>query len=89
MLALKRGEPLSINPALNKPRTKLGLDLPTWMSILFVSATVFLAGARITAILIFLLLFWGAWFVSRRHPRMFHLWFLRWRQRAYYDPRKQ
>ena len=88
MLATKRGEPLSINSALNKPRTKLGLDLPTWMSIAFVSATVFLAGARITAILIFLMLFFGAWLIARKHPKMFQLWFLRWRQKAYYDPRK-
>ena len=88
MLVTKRGEPLSINQALNKPRTKLGLDVPTWMSILFVSATVFLAGAKITAILIFLALILGAWIVARKHPKMFQLWFLRWRQKAYYDPRK-
>jgi type IV secretory pathway VirB3-like protein len=88
MLVTKRGEPLSINQALNKPRTKLGLDVPTWMSILFVSATLFLAGARITAILIFLALVLGAWIVARKHPKMFQLWFLRWRQKAHYDPRK-
>lgn len=79
---------MTINPALNKPRTKLGLDLPTWMSILFVSATVFLAGARLTAILIFLALASGAWIIAKKHPKMFQLWFLRWRQKAYYDPRK-
>ena len=89
MLVTKRGEPLSINPALNKLRTKLGLDVPTWMSIFFVSATVFLAGARITAILISLFLLLGAWIVARKHPKMFQLWTLRWRQKAYYDPRKQ
>ena len=88
MLATKRGEPLSINPALNKPRTKLGLDVPTWMSILFVSATVFLIGARITAILMFLALTLAAWVIARKHPKMFQLWFFRWRQKAYYDPRK-
>jgi hypothetical protein len=27
----KRGEPLPINQAMNRPRTKLGLDLSTWM----------------------------------------------------------
>ena len=88
MLATKRGEPLTINQALNKPRTKLGLDVPTWMSILFVSATVFLAGARITAILIFLALVIAAWTIARKHPKMFQLWILRWQQKAYYDPRK-
>ena len=89
MLTTKRGEPLHINPALNKPRTKLGLDLPTWMSIVFVSATVFLVGLRFTAILSFAALTAAAWVIVRKHPKMLQLWFLRWRQKAYYDPRKQ
>ena len=33
----KRGEPLTINQAMNRSRTKLGLDLPTWLSITFVN----------------------------------------------------
>jgi len=89
MLITKRGEPLHINPALNKPRTKLGLDLPTWMSIVFVSATVFLVGLRLLAILTFAASTGAAWVIVRKHPKMFQLWFLRWRQKAYYDPRKQ
>ena len=32
----KRGEPLPINQALNRPRAKLGLDLSAWMAIVFV-----------------------------------------------------
>ena len=28
----RRGEPLPINPAMNRPRAKLGLDLSTWMA---------------------------------------------------------
>jgi len=36
----KRGEPLSINQALNRPRAKLGLDLTAWMAIVFVCVTV-------------------------------------------------
>ncbi len=28
----RRGEPLPINGALNRPRTKLGLELSAWMS---------------------------------------------------------
>ena len=89
MLITKRGEPLHINPALNKPRTKAGLDLPTWMSIVFVSATVFLVGLRLLAILTFAASTGAAWVIVRKHPKMFQLWFLRWRQKAYYDPRKQ
>ncbi len=35
----KRGEPLPINQALNRPRAKLGLNLGTWMIIVFVSVS--------------------------------------------------
>ena len=49
----KRGEPLPINQALNRPRAKLGLDLTAWMTILFVSVTVFLVGFRMVALVSF------------------------------------
>jgi hypothetical protein len=49
----KRGEPLPINGALNRPRTKLGLELSAWMSIVFVTVTVFLAGFKWLAIFSF------------------------------------
>ncbi len=49
----KRGEPLPINQALNRPRAKLGLDLTTWMAIVFVCVTVFLVGFRLLAMLAF------------------------------------
>ena len=45
----KRGEPLPINQALNRPRAKLGLDLTAWMAIVFVCVTVFLVGFRLLA----------------------------------------
>ena len=89
MLLIKRGEPLPINSALNKPRTKLGLELSTWMSIAFVSATVFLVGLRLVALLTFAALSGAAWAIARKHPKMLQLWFLRWQQKAYYDPRQQ
>ena len=44
----KRGTPSPINGALNRSRTKLGLELGTWMVIVFVSITVFLVGFRFT-----------------------------------------
>jgi Type IV secretory pathway, VirB3-like protein len=49
MQTTKRGEPLPINQALNRPRAKLGLDLSAWMAILFVCVTVFLVGFRMLA----------------------------------------
>ena len=88
MQTTKRGEPLPINQALNRPRAKLGLELSTWMVIVFVTVTVFLVGFRIIAILSFPMLSGGAWLAVRKHPKMFQLWGLSLRQKSYYDPRK-
>ena len=84
----RRGEPLPINQALNRPRAKLGLDLSTWMVIVFVTVTVFLAGFRMLAIWGFPMLSLGAWLVVRKHPKMFQLYGLSLTQKPYYDPRK-
>ena len=85
---IRRGEPLPINQALNRPRAKLGLDLSTWMVIVFVTVTAFLAGFRLIAMLSFPTLACAAWLVIRRHPKMFQLWGLSLKQTSYYDPRK-
>jgi len=84
----KRREPLPINHAMNRPRAKLGLDLSTWMAIVFVSVTVFLVGFRMLAILGFPMMAGGAWLIIRKHPKMFQLWGLSLNQKSYYDPRK-
>ncbi len=84
----RRGEPLPINQALNRPRARLGLDLPTWMVIVFVTVTVFLAGFRMLAIWSFPMLSLGAWLAVRKHPKMFQLYGLSLTQKPYYDPRK-
>jgi len=84
----KRGEPLPINQAMNRPRAKLGLDLSAWMAITFVSVTVFLVGFRMLAILGFPMMVGAAWLIVRKHPKMFQLWGLSLGQRSYYDPRK-
>lgn len=88
MPVFRRGEPSPINGALNRPRTKLGLELSVWMAIVFLSAVVFLVGFRWLAIFTFLGLLLGAWLVIRKHPRMFQLWTLSLKQKSYYDPRK-
>ena len=64
----KRGEPLPINQALNRPRAKLGLDLTAWMAIVFVSVTVFLVGFRLLAMMAFPTLAVSAWLIVRKHP---------------------
>ena len=84
-----RGEPLPINQALNRPRSKLGLELTAWMAIVFVSATVFLVGFRLLAMAAFLTLVACAWLIIRKHPKMFELWGLSLSQKPYYDPRKE
>jgi type IV secretory pathway VirB3-like protein len=84
----KRGEPLPINQALNRPRARLGLDLAAWMTILFVCVTVFLVGFRMVAVISFPMMIVAAWLIVRRHPKMFELWGLSLNQRSYYDPRK-
>ena len=88
MQTTKRGEPVPINQALNKPREKLGLNLPTWLAIVMVSVLAFLAGFRLLAIVSFPLLAAGCWLIVRKHPKMFQLWGLSLNQRSYYDPRK-
>jgi type IV secretory pathway VirB3-like protein len=84
----KRGEPLPINQAMNRPRAKLGLDLSTWMAIVFVNVTVFLVGFRLLAMISLPMMAVGAWLIVRKHPKMFQLWGLSLGQKSYYDPRK-
>jgi type IV secretory pathway VirB3-like protein len=84
----KRGEPSPINPAMNRPRAKLGLDLSAWMAITFVTVTVFLVGFRMLAIFSFPMMVGAAWLIVREHPKMFQLWGLSLNQKSYYDPRK-
>ncbi len=84
----KRGTLSPINGALNRSRTKLGLELGTWMVIVFVSITVFLVGFRMLAIASFPVLVTAAWLIVRKHPKMFQLWRHSLQQKSYYDPRK-
>jgi type IV secretory pathway VirB3-like protein len=85
----RRGEPQAINQALNRPRAKLGLDLTAWMAIVFVCIAVFLVGFRLVAMMAFPTLAVGAWFIIRKHSKMFQLWGLSLSQKSYYDPRKR
>ncbi len=52
----------------------MGLELSSWMVIVFVTVTVFLAGFRMLAILSFPTHAGGAWLIVRNHPKMFQLW---------------
>ena len=85
----KRGEPLAINQALNKPREKLGLSLPIWMGIVIVSMLVLLLRFFLLAVAIFFAITGACWLIVRKHPKMFQLWSLSFMQKSYYDPRKR
>jgi hypothetical protein len=73
---------------MNRSRTKLGLDLTTWLCITFLAIIVFLLGFRFLAILSFPTLAGCAWLIVRKQPKMFNLWGLSLKQSSYYDPRK-
>ena len=85
----KRGEPLPINQALNKPREKLGLSLPIWMGIVIVSILVLLLRFYLLSLAIFIVITGACWLIVRKHPKMFQLWGLSFTQKSYYDPRKR
>jgi type VI protein secretion system component VasF len=85
----KRGEPVAINQALNKPRQKLGLSLPIWMGIVIASLLVLLLRFFFLSILIFIAITATCWVIVRKHPKMFQLWGLSFAQKSYYDPRKR
>ena len=89
MPTCRRGTPLPINQAMNRSRSKLGIGLSTWLVLVFASALVFLVGLRMVALLLFPLLAGGAWLATRRHPKIFDLWGLSLKQKAYYDPRQR
>ena len=88
MQMTKRGEPLPINQALNKPREKLGLSLPIWMGIVIVSILVLLLRFYLLSLAIFIVITIACWLIVRKHPKMFQLWGLSLSQKSYYDPRK-
>jgi hypothetical protein len=89
MQTAKRGEPLPINQALNKPREKLGLSLPIWMGIVIASTVVLLLRFYLLSLAIFIVIAGTCWLIVRKHPKMFQLWGLSFTQKSYYDPRKR
>ena len=89
MQMTKRGEPLSINQALNKPRQKLGLSLPIWMGIVIASLLALLLRFFVLSTPILISITAVCWVIVRKHPKMFQLWGLSFTQKSYYDPRKR
>ena len=69
MQMTKRGEPLPINQALNKPREKLGLSLPIWMGIVIVSILVLLLRFYLLSLAIFIVVTGACWLIVRKAPK--------------------
>ncbi len=89
MQTSKRGEPLAINQALNKPKAKLGLSLPIWIGIVIVSILALLLHFYFFSLFSFLAITCACSLIVRKHPKMFELWSLSFHQGSYYDPRKK
>ena len=87
--AKRRGSLLEINGALNRPITKFGVDYRLLGVCLFVSTATFLFASKVLACLLLpSLTAAGAW-LTRRDPKMFHLWVLSFRLASLYDPGKR
>lgn len=84
----RRGSPLNINPALNKPTTKFGVDYRFLAVVFFFSVIVFVFGAQILSFVLLPTLIAAGALLNKRDPQMFALWLLSFRLRSYYDPGK-
>ncbi|MGH2509057.1 MAG: VirB3 family type IV secretion system protein [Ktedonobacteraceae bacterium] len=85
----RRGTLFEINPALNKPTTKFGVDYRLLGICMFVSVTAFLFASKILACFLLPILIFCGNLLTRKEPKMFRLWILSFRQAGYYDPGKR
>jgi type IV secretory pathway VirB3-like protein len=84
----RRGTLLEINPALNKPTTKFGVDYRFLAGCSFVSIVVFLFGSKFLASLMLPSLIAAGALLTKRDSQMFQLWLLSFKLASYYDPGK-
>jgi type IV secretory pathway VirB3-like protein len=87
-MTTRRGTLLEINPALNKPTTKFGVDYRFLAACFFISVVVFLFGSKLFACLMLPSLIAAGALLTRRDPQMFRLWLLSFKLASYYDPGK-
>ncbi len=89
MQRTRRGEPVAINQALNKPRTQARVELANLDGHCDCVVAGSPASVLLLSILIFLSITAVCWLIVRKHPKMFQLWGLSFTQKSYYDPRKR
>ena len=87
-MTTRRGTLLEINPALNKPTTKFGVDYRFLAACFFISVVVFLFGPKLLACLMLPSLIAAGALLTKRDPQMFRLWLLSFKLGCYYDPGK-
>ena len=87
-MTTRRGTPLEINGALNRPTTKCGVDYRFLGACFVVSIVVFLFGSKLLACLMLPSLVAAGALLTKRDPQMFQLWLLSFKLRSYYDPGK-
>lgn len=84
----RRGTLFEINPALNKPTTKFGIDYRLLGIFTFVSIAVFLFASKTLALFLLPMLIVCGNLLTRKEPKMFRLWLLSFRQSSFYDPKR-
>ena len=87
-MTTRRGTPVEINPALNKPTTKFGVDYRFLACCFCLSIVVFLFGSKLLACLMLPSLIAAGALLTKRDPQMFRLWLLSFKLGSYYDPGK-
>ena len=87
-MTTRRGTLLEINPVLNKPTTKFGVDYRFLAACFFLSVIVFLFGPKLLACLLLPSLITAGALLTKRDPQMFRLWLLSFKLNCYYDPGK-
>lgn len=81
-------EATPLNDALNRPKTKLGID---WRLLLAITAMAAIAAIFVNLLLglaLLVVLPPAVHRVTKRDPQLFQLWALSFLQRAHYDPGK-
>jgi type IV secretory pathway VirB3-like protein len=77
-----------VNDSLNKPTTKAGLDYRVLGGCLILSVFMLLLASKLVAIAFFVVLITASKAITKKDPKMFHLWALSILQASSYDPGK-
>lgn len=77
-----------VNDALNRPKTRFGINYKVLLFSVMGSVLFFLLVSHLGALELLAAVLFCSWLVFRKDPQWPVLWLLSWRQRSYYDPGK-